>query len=92
MRRYLQLWRAVFLIIRLLFLTDSAEVPEDDTPVITSAAENTGLVGVPRERSGRILVAFESMDLLLDITQVPDADRVVRGGGRDQDLGRRVKC
>ena len=37
-------------------------------------------------------MALESMNLFLDIAQIPDANRLVRGGGRNQNLGGRVEC
>lgn len=82
----LQLRRPIFLIIWLLFLADSAEVPENDASIIASTAKYSCLMWMPRDGSDSVLVTFESMNFLLDITQIPDTDSVVCGSSCNQDL------
>ena len=77
-----QLRWAVVLVVGQLLLANTAEVPEDNAPVVGAAAQDGGLVWVPCQRRHGVLVAFQGVHLLTHIAQIPQTNSLVgRGGG-----------
>ena len=82
--RFLQFWRSILLVVRLLLLADPAQVPEDHATVVAAASEDGLLERVPGERRHGVLVALERVEPGSQVPQVPDRDGLV-GRSRRQD-------
>lgn len=88
---HLQLRRAILRIIRQLVLPNPAEVPKHDPPIVATATQNRRLLGVPRQRCYRIVVAHQRVDLFLDIPDIPDGHCLVRRRCGYYELGTRIE-
>lgn len=75
----LQLRRTIVLVVGQLLFADAGQVPKDDSSVIAAASQDAGFCGMPGKRCYRIIVALEGMHLILDVSEIPDANRLVGG-------------
>jgi hypothetical protein len=87
----LQFRGAVLLIVRLLLLANTAEIPEDDSSVVAGTSEDACLVRVPRDGRDSVMVALQSVNLFLDVTKIPDTNGLVSRRSGNQHLGGGVK-
>ena len=74
-----------------LLLAHAAQVPEQEAAVVAATAKDARLRWVPCQRCDGVNMAFERVDLLLEVTNVPNADGVVTRGRRNQIFGARVE-
>ena len=86
MNCHLQLRRAIILVVGQLLFANAGQIPEDDSPVIAAASQDAGFGGVPGKGCYRIVVALECVHLVLDVSEIPDANRLVGGGCGNENL------
>lgn len=87
----LQLGSTILLVIRLLLFANTGEVPGNNAPIVTGAAQDSGLMRMPGNGSDSVLVSLKSVHLLLHIAEIPDTNSVIARCGGDQNLGSRVE-
>lgn len=88
----LQLGNTIFLIIWQLLFSNSAEIPEDHSTVIASTAENCLFEWVPSEGGDRVSMAFKRVELVLEVSQIPETNSLVARGCGQNEFGSRVEC
>lgn len=91
MMENLQLRRTVLRVIGALFLACAAEIPEHNLAVIAGASQNRLFEGMPRDRLDRVRVTLQRVKLRLQVSDIPEANGLVGGTGRQDRLGSRVE-
>lgn len=86
-----QLWGTILLVIGHLLLSNTREIPEDDSSVVGAASKDAGLLRVPRERCDCVVVSFQRVDLLLNVSKIPDTEGLIRRRCCDEHFRRGVE-
>jgi hypothetical protein len=60
-----QFRRAILLIVWQLFLSDSAEIPEDNSAIITSTTQYSLFMGVPSQGGDSIAMTLQGVELIV---------------------------
>lgn len=81
----LHLGRSILCILWRLLHTSPAQVPEDDSPVITTTGQDTRVLWMPGDRGNDIFVALESMNLaMIRKSQIKHTNRPISRASREE--------
>lgn len=86
-KRCLQLRSSISDILRKLFFSNLAEIPEDDSAIMTSTSKNCFLMWMPGYGSYIALVADQGMQWFLNISHVPDTNGLISRTSCEDEIG-----